>query len=172
MAAGHDCWAKLKSRGGNVPTVAERLYEYGIPLIRANQDPIHGLNNVRDYVCYSGRGPNGEDIEPGVMFMDTPGNRWLFEQLTSMVVDEDDPEVVLKINCNPETGEGGDDGYDAFRYGLASRPGRGRSQEFDMNISAFDPRILAAESRALRTVRHTPPKDEARQMLDELGIFL
>lgn len=172
VAAGHDCWAKQRARGGNVPTVAERLYEYGIPLIKANQDPIHGLNNVRDYVSYSGRGPNGEDIEPGVMFMDTPGNRWLFEQLTSMVVDEDDPEVVLKVNCNPETGEGGDDGYDSFRYGLASRPSRGTSHSFEMNLSAFDPRVLAAESRALRTVKNVPPKNETREMLNELGIFL
>lgn len=172
MAAGHDCWSKKRSHGGNLPTIAEKLQEYGIPLTRANQDPIHGLNNVRDYVCYIGRGENGEDIEPGVMFMDTPGNRWLFEQLVSMVVDEDDPEVVLKVDCNPDTGEGGDDGYDSFRYGMASRPGRGISQPFSERMSAFDPRVLAAEEKALMTVVNSMPRDERRELLEEMGIFV
>ena len=172
VAAGLDVWAKQKARGGNIPTVAEKLFKYGLPLKKANQDPVAGLNNIRDYVSYVGRGPDQTDIDPGVMFMDTPGNRWLFEQLTAMVVDEDDPERVLKVDCNPETGEGGDDGFDSFRYGLASRPRRGRSESHKLKMSAFDPRVLAREADELMRVRNNVPKDEERDMLEEVGIFI
>ena len=172
VAAGHDVWAKQIARGGNIPTVAERLFHFGLPLKRANQDPVAGLNVIRDYVSFVGRGEDGEDIEPAAMFMDTPGNRWLFEQLISMVVDEDDVERVLKVDCDPETGSGGDDGYDSFRYGMASRPIKGRSQSRSMNLSAFDPRVLAKEYDELMRVKNVVPKNESRAMLEELGIFI
>jgi hypothetical protein len=173
MSAGHDVWAKHRARGGSVPTVAERLFEYGVPLVRANQDPVHGLNNLRDYVSYVGRGPDGTDWEPGLIFMDTPGNRWLFEQLTQMVVDEDDREVVLKVDSNPDTGEGGDDGYDALRFAVASRPPRGKGGiAGDLNLSAFSSQVLRAEMEATMRVRNTIPRDEERELLEGEGIFL
>jgi hypothetical protein len=80
---------------------------------------------------------------PALRFMDTPGNRWLFEQLQAMVVDEDDMEDVLKVDSNAETGEGGDDGYDALRVGMASRPPRAIGDFFKGEVSAFSQQALA-----------------------------
>lgn len=174
MSAGHDCWHKHRARGENTPTVAERLQLLQIPLNRANQDRIHGLNNVRDYTAWVSRGPDGQDWEPKVRFMDTPNNRWLFDQLSGMVVDEDDPEVVLKVDCDPETGEGGDDGYDAFRYGIASRPPTGRSMAQNPHVSAFDPRVLKREALRLRKPEPRPSSDDDYRLalLEEAGIYV
>ena len=54
--------------------------------------------------------------------MRTPGNLWWFDQLETMVCDPGDPEDVLKVGANRDTGEGGDDGYDCLRYAMSSRP--------------------------------------------------
>lgn len=74
--------------------------------------------------------------------MDTPGNRWLFEQLEAMVTDEDDMEDVLKVNSDPETGIGGDDGYDALRNAMSSRPARAIGTFYDGDVSAFSKQAL------------------------------
>ncbi|MGH8543115.1 MAG: hypothetical protein ACREX3_05675, partial [Gammaproteobacteria bacterium] len=98
--------------------------ECGIHLSEANIDRRHGLNNLRHELAWRGRGPNGTDALPRLTFMRTEGNLWLFDQLETIVCDPGDPEDVLKQNANPDTGEGGDDGYDCLRYAIASRPMR------------------------------------------------
>jgi hypothetical protein len=55
-------------------------------------------------------------------FADTPGNGVGVQQLMDLSLDPDSPNDVLKTDYNPDTNEGGDDWYDAFRYGLQSRP--------------------------------------------------
>ena len=160
MAAGRDCWHVHRARGENTPTIAEWLIGAGIPLIKANTDPVHGLNNLRDYTAWRARGPRGEDTDPALFFMDTPGNRWLFEQCASMVTDPDDPEKALKVDADPETGEGGDDGYDALRYAVASRPPRPRSIWAEEQIRAWDPTVLEHEAKESRRVRTPRPVDE------------
>lgn len=152
MAAGHDCWHVHKARSDGTPSVAEKLVGAGIPLSKANQDRVHGLNNLRDYIGYRGRGPEGQDWEPGIMFMDTPGNRWLLDQLQGMVTDPDDSEVVLKVDANPETGDGGDDGYDALRYAVASRAPRSASVALLKKVRAWDKEVLEREARESRRV--------------------
>lgn len=143
--AGRDCWAERKAEGQNTPSIAEQFGALGLPLSPANTDRHQGLNNLRHYIAWRGIGPPGTDDEPAVRFFDTPGNRWLFEQLQGMIVDEADMEDVLKVDADPVTGEGGDDGYDAFRYGLASRPPRAIGTWLEEPVSAFSPASLHYE---------------------------
>jgi hypothetical protein len=42
----------------------------------------------------------------------------LLETMGYLEVDPHNPEDVLKVDCDGDTGEGGDDAYDAARYGL------------------------------------------------------
>lgn len=159
-STGKDTYDVHRARGDATPSVAERLIGAGVPLNRANQDRVHGLNNLRDYIGYRGRGPDGQDWEPGIMFMDTPNNMWLLDQLQSMVTDPDDQEVVLKVDANPDTGEGGDDGFDALRFAVASRPPRSKSLSLLKKVKAWDPEVLAREADELRRVRTKIPKKE------------
>lgn len=133
-----------KERDENTPTIADIFRdEHQIILRAGNTDRKAGLQNLRFYMAWRGIGPNGEDGRPALLFMDTPGNRWLFEQLQAMVVDEADMEDVLKVNSNPETGEGGDDGYDALRVGMASRPQRALGDFWEGDVSAWSQQSLA-----------------------------
>lgn len=143
--AGHDVNAKVRARGENTPSIAEQFGEMGLTLTLANIDRAQGLNNLRHYIAWKGLGPNGEHDEPAVRFFDTPGNRWLVEQLQGMTVDEDDMEDVLKVDADPVTGEGGDDGYDMLRYGMASRPPRAIGTFLEEQPQAFSKASLAYE---------------------------
>lgn len=133
-----------KERDQNAPTIADLFRDnHNLLLRQGNTDRMAGLQNLRYYIAWRGIGPEGADGRPGVRFMDTPGNRWLFQQLQAMVVDPDDMEDVLKVNSNPETGEGGDDGYDAFRVGMASRPPRAIGTFYKGPVQAFSKQTLA-----------------------------
>lgn len=134
VVAGHDCWAQHRAYGENTPSIAEQLVECGIHLSEGNIDRRQGLNNLRRYLAWRRQGPGGSDGIPRLRFMRTDGNLWLLDQLETMVCDPGDPEDVLKQDANPDTGEGGDDGYDCLRYGLASRPMRARPPQ-----RPFDP---------------------------------
>lgn len=133
-----------KERDENAPTINDILTEnHQLVLSPGNTDRIAGLTNLRYYTAWRGIGEDGRDGIPALQFMDTPGNRWLFEQCQAMVVDPDEMEDVLKVNSNPETGEGGDDGYDALRVGLASRPPRAIGQWYRGQPRAFSKQVLS-----------------------------
>ena len=134
---------KNRSRGDTTPTVEEEFMEHGIVLTLGNTSRKLGLNNLRHYLAFRGIRLDGGDGDPALRFMDTPGNRRLVEQLQSMVVDDDDVEDVLKVDANPETGLGGDDGYDQLRVALASRPPRAIGEFFNQPVSAFAPATLS-----------------------------
>lgn len=124
IAAGRDCWADVRARGENVPTVAEQFIQYGLPLVPANISRVSGLNNMRAY--FTTIGPIGDDgfpmdLEPRCQIFKTDGNFRTYDILESMVLDPLDMEDALKIDVD-EFGEGGDDPYDMVRYGMASRP--------------------------------------------------
>ncbi len=132
-----------KELSQNTPTIAELLaLDHDLLLSPGNTDRKAGLQNLRYYLAWRGINLDGSDGRPGVYFMDTPGNRWLVEQLQAMVTDEADMEDVLKVDSDPETGHGGDDGYDAFRVGMASRPPRAIGSFFNQSVSAFSPATL------------------------------
>lgn len=118
--AGHDCWADVKARGENVPTIAEQLAKLEVPLMKANISRVSGLNNMRAYLEWLEPG-TGEKKDPLFLIFDTPANRVVYDTLESMVTDPNDAEDALKVDVD-DFGEGGDDAYDMVRYGLASRP--------------------------------------------------
>ena len=117
--AGRDCWADIKARGENVPTLAEQFAGWGHPLVRANTSRVAGLNNVRAYLTTRGLGKAA--VEPKFTMFETRGNLHTLDILQGLVVDPKDREDSLKSDAD-EYGDGGDDPYDMVRYGLASRP--------------------------------------------------
>jgi hypothetical protein len=133
-----------KEVNDNTPTISDLLMPHGIVLAQATGiDRKKGLTNLRYYTAWKGINPDGTDGDPALVWMDTPGNRWAFEQLQSMTLDEDDPEDVLKVDADPETGEGGDDAYDAIRVAMASRPPRAIGEFYKQPVGAFTPTTLA-----------------------------
>lgn len=134
-----------KERDDNAPTIAEILLnDHQLILSPATAtDRKKTLNNLRYYTAWKGINPDGTNGRPALRFMDTPGNRWAFEQLQAMALDEADYEDVLKVDCDIETGAGGDDAYDAIRTGVGSRPPRALGEFFRQPVSAFSPTTLA-----------------------------
>lgn len=107
--AGHDCWADIKARGENVPTLTEQFYREGFLLHKASISRIAGVQNLRRYFSLN----NGI---PRVRFFDTPGNRAMFECIATRIADPDELEDVLKQDAD-ESGNGGDDRYDQCVHG-------------------------------------------------------
>ena len=100
ISAGRDCFAEMRARGENTPTIAEQLGKHGLTLSEANVARINGLNNLRAYLSWRNTGPDGTVGDPGLRFFDEPGNRACFEQLETMVTDPDDVEDVLKVDAD------------------------------------------------------------------------
>lgn len=162
--AGHDCWAEHRARGIEGPTIAETFINRRIPLQQADIRRGPGCSLVRDLVSFRRRGLQGEDVRPRLLFLDTPGNRRLVTQLEGLVVDPDNPEDVLKVNSDPASGEGGDDGYDGLRYAVLSHePKATRPKE---HKSAWDPEVLQHEyERTHRSsaVGRPPDADQGKE---------
>ncbi len=146
--AGHDCWDVEKARALQGPTIAETFTNRHIPLMKADTARVRGWSNLRDLIAWRGRGPLGEDIAPGLVWMRTPGNLRLLDQMEGLVRDPDDPEDVLKVDADPVTGEGGDDGADALRYATAGY--QRKTVVPKVQVDAFDPRMLALEMERTR----------------------
>lgn len=108
--AGHDCWSSVTARGATGETTAEIFAKQGILLVKADIDKVNG-----------GRAVNRQLAQHRVKIMRTKGNLKGVDQLGEIMPDEDDIRKPGKVDADPETGEGGDDWADAFRYGLATR---------------------------------------------------
>ncbi len=106
--AGHDCWAEVHARAGTGESTADVFGRHGIYLVRADIDPVNG-----------GRLVNGQLKRGAVKIVKTPGTLRVFDQLGEIVPDPDDVRRPLKVDAD-EHGQGGDDGADAVRYGLAT----------------------------------------------------
>lgn len=134
-----------KERDENTPTIAETmLADHNLLLSQSPaRDRKKTLLNLRYYTAWRGINADGTDGRPALLFFDTPGNRWAFEQLQSIALDPDDYEDALKIDCDIETGEGGDDAYDTIRMGVGSRPPRAIGSFYDQKVHAFSPTTLA-----------------------------
>lgn len=104
---GHDIWAK---RGG--PTMVEELRQHlpNLSFIRANIDRVQGVATLRRMIAVKGGETKLKIFRNAID---------LYENLASMQYDEKKPEDVLKIDAN-ESGIGGDDLFDAVKYGLNS----------------------------------------------------
>jgi hypothetical protein len=107
--AGHDCFAVKGDRKGK--TIADQYEAEGIVLEMANTDRVGGAAILLGLL--------GDEENTAKWFIFNTCPR-LIECLPSLLVDPKRPEDVLKIDAD-ERGKGGDDAYDAARYGLASR---------------------------------------------------
>lgn len=158
IRAGGDAFQHIQARvDGVIPSTEERFKEFGLSMMRAPGTHDRALNgmNLRDYVSYKGRGPGGEDIAPRIRLMDTPGNRKLVKQLESVPEDEDDPEYPKKVDVNSDTGEGGDDGFDALMNLVGVRPIYSRKPYAGkLDIDAFAPATLAYMAEQAKRGRH------------------
>ena len=111
--AGLDCWHDIKARGEAGPTIAEQFAARKFPLLKATVSRVSGLNNLRRYA---------EGSSPRLLFnMAAPGVQRVWDTLTGMVADPNDPEDALKVDADVD-GRGGDDAYDMVRYALMTRP--------------------------------------------------
>lgn len=123
--AGHDVWADIKARGEKVPTLAEQFTSKANGwkrLEKANISRVSGLNNMRAYFHWKATETEPERV-PRFRMFDTEGNRRGLAQLQQIQIDPQNLEDALKVDA--VSGKGGDDFYDALRYGLASRPLKG-----------------------------------------------
>lgn len=108
--AGHDVTAKVKAHSASGETVQDVFVREKIILLLADIDKVNG-----------GRAVNRQLKQGMVKIVRTPGNLRVFDQLGEIIPDPDDIRKPLKIDADPMTGQGGDDGADMFRYGIATR---------------------------------------------------
>lgn len=110
FVAGHDCFA----RDHNGECIADAYSALGWDLERANIDRVNGAATILKRL---GRVDplDGPRIEPTLwMTEDCPR---LLDSLPLLEHDPNRGEDVKKVDCD-EDGQGGDDFYDAFRYGV------------------------------------------------------
>lgn len=108
FVAGRDVFAEGKDENGK--TIAEQYLEHGITLTAANDDRINGAGEV-----LTALGDSEVGIFPTLRIAQRCAR--LIECIPMLEHDPHRPEDVLKIDTD-DNGEGGDDPYDAFRYGL------------------------------------------------------
>ncbi len=164
VQAGHDCWQEVKARGQNAPETQQYFAECGIHLVKANVARIEGYKTLLQHLAWR----ETEFLpqrQPMLQFFDTPGNRWLVEEhLSAMVMNPDDPRDVLKVNADPETGDGGDDGYDGLRYLVAKRRVAAETQSHRVQVSAWDPDVLRRQAEKFWRPVSTPLADRNKNV--------
>lgn len=108
--AGHDAFNKPMAHHATGESVADVFSRHGILLTRADIDKVNG-----------GRAVNRQLKAGQVKIVKTPGNLRVYDQLGAILPDENDIRKPAKVDADPATGMGGDDGADMFRYGIATR---------------------------------------------------
>ena len=108
FTAGADVFSKDGTSGRSI---ADQWQEQGWTLEKANQDRINGAAELRRRL-----GNQDAGLEPTLKIFNTCAR--LTACLPSLEHDPNRPEDVLKVDCDKDTGEGGDDPYDCVRYGL------------------------------------------------------
>jgi len=107
IVAGTDVFAK---KDATADTIAEQYAALGMDLRPANTDRINGAGRLLDLL-----GDPENNIPPRLFIFDTcPG---IIEQIPAMIHNPNRPEDVRKVDADDD-GNGGDDSYDALRYGL------------------------------------------------------
>lgn len=112
FVAGADVFAKRGLHEGQAQTIAESYKALGITLAAANDDRINGAGEV---LVRLGDVEAAEPIPPRLFIFERC--RRLIETLPALQHDPHRPEDVLKVDTD-EDGNGGDDFYDAARYGV------------------------------------------------------
>lgn len=110
--AGGDVFART---GHSDTTIAEDYLEHEIVFQNGETGP--GSRIAKAHHLLGLLGNRERNIPPRWFYSKTKCKR-LAECLPGLVPDEKNPEDVRKVNANPETGEGGDDEYDALVQGI------------------------------------------------------
>ena len=119
--AGRDTDSVHLARGGSGVTTREVFAKAGIMTLNADTDKVNGGRAVRRVMDFK-RDEDGRMVKrPRLFLVDTPGNRRVLEQLSTIMPDPNNVEKPDKVDSDSE-GRGGDDGADMFRYGIASHP--------------------------------------------------
>ena len=115
FVAGTDCFSKQHSGG----TIADDYKAHHFKLTPANTDRINGAAEILRGLGDPDRG------KPPRLFIseDCP---MLLDCIPALQHDPHRPEDVLKVDCD-EDGLGGDDAYDAFRYGVMADANKKRA---------------------------------------------
>jgi hypothetical protein len=113
-------WAKPVARSGSGVSTFEVFAGHGINLVRADIDLVNGGRALNRALAFR-MDEKGKLVQPPKLYIvRTPGNLRVTDQLAEIVPDENDIRKPAKIDAN-EHGEGGDDGADMLRYGVATR---------------------------------------------------
>lgn len=110
FVAGHD--VKIP-RGNSEATIAESYAAEGVHLELATLDRINGAARIASLLGDAEADPP----IPSRLFIFSTCSK-LIECLPLMQHDPGRSEDVLKVDCDEESGEGGDDPYDSIRYAL------------------------------------------------------
>lgn len=113
IPAGHDVFNKTDEK-----TIAEKYQAEGLRLTPANNDRITGAAEVSNRLGTEANELQDE-VKPTLFIF--PHCQQLIQCLPTLQHDPKRPDDVLKVDID-EDGDGGDDPYDALRYGLMSRP--------------------------------------------------
>lgn len=117
FVASPDAFAKKGNESGK--TIADEYGDNGIKLARANDDRISGATFLLKMLGRSADPKNGiAEIGPQIEIHERC--RRLIENIPELQHDPHRPEDVLKVDIDDD-GNGGDDPYDACRYGLMVR---------------------------------------------------
>lgn len=123
FVAGHDVFG---DRGDeSKKTIADQYKQHGIKLTHANNDRVNGAARLLELLGRDEARTEQGDVIPGISPRIEISDRCtkLIENIPSLQHDPNRPEDVLKVNIDEE-GNGGDDPYDAARYGLMVRKKR------------------------------------------------
>lgn len=118
FVAGSDVFAQKGDSEGR--TIADQYATLGISLTEANTDRINGAAEFLNRLGNPEAEKEEERVPVTLQIVDRC--TMLIDAIPRMVHCERRPEDVAKVDCDPDTGEGGDDPYDAGRYGIMVAP--------------------------------------------------
>ena len=128
---GTDIWSNKDGRSTIYQEMSEILRGKAT-LIKAYTDRIDGVNQIRKKIAFIGT----KTGEPQVKFFKSCID--VLDNIKSMQFDMKRPEDVIKVDAD-ENGEGGDDLYDAFRYGVMGvvYPPKEKESDVDYHSSQY-----------------------------------
>lgn len=109
MVAGHDIFSQDK----NGKTIAD---DYAAAGYRFTPAAVSRINGASELTTRLGEPPK---LRPTLKIVRRCTR--LIDCLPNLQHDPDRPEDVLKVDCDPDTGDGGDDAYDSCRYGVMTQ---------------------------------------------------
>ena len=118
FVAGQDVFATRHTE----MTIAEEYHQHGITLSPAKMDRISRASRVVELLGNPNPQEGETRIEPRLFIFNRCEK--LIKCLPVMQHDPNRGEDVLKVDTDPDTGEGGDDPYDALGMGLMETAGR------------------------------------------------